>query len=351
MGARVSICAGAHAACCTGYVSVFQEQEVDIMRKFPKPRVFASRCLGLAKCRYNGVTIKNSVVNALGEHVEFVTVCPEVEIGLGVPREPIKIVSKAGKRKLVQPATGLDVSGKMEEFSEGYLGKLGEVDGFILKGRSPSCGLFDVKEYSGVERGTSRGKNFSGFFGKKVMGMCPNTPWEDEGRLLNGEIRGCFFKKIFTLARFREMKQKRKMKDLAEFHEKHKLLLLAFGQEGMGKLGGVAANRKKLGFEEAAKEYEMEMRRLFRNGICKKSAANSLMHAFGYFKKGLGREEKKFFLQTLEEYMNGKVLISAPRSLIWSWVLRFDEEYLREQVFFEPYPKELVMAENRVYMG
>ncbi|MBD3398350.1 DUF1722 domain-containing protein, partial [Candidatus Micrarchaeota archaeon] len=253
------------------------------MVQSPKPRIFASRCLGFSKCRYNGITIKNSVVDALRKHVDFVNACPEVEIGLGVPRKPIKIVGKAGKRKLVQPATGLDVSRKMEEFSGKYLEKLGEVDGFILKGKSPSCGLFDVKEYSGVEGRASKGRKFSGFFGKKVMEMYPDAPWEDEGRLLNGEIRECFFKKIFTLARFREMKQERKMKDLAEFHEKHKLLLLAFGQEGMGKLGRVAANRKKLGFEEAAKEYEMEMRRLFRNGICKKSAANSLMHAFGYF--------------------------------------------------------------------
>lgn len=322
-----------------------------MMKEFPKPRIFASRCLGFAKCRYNGVAIKNSVVDALEKHAEFVTVCPEVEIGLGVPREPIKIVNRKGRRKLVQPATGKDVSGKMNEFSEEYLGELGEVDGFILKGKSPSCGLFDVKEHTGVEGGTSKGRKFSGFFGKKVMGIYPDTPWEDDGRLLSGEIRGSFFKKIFTLARFRGVKKAEKMRGLVEFHDKHKLLLMAFGQKRMEKLGRIAANRRKEREGGVIKKYGEELRKTLKSGITRKSAANVLMHAFGYFKKELGRDEKDFFLETLKNYRRGKMLISAPRGLIWSWVLRFNQEYLKGQVFFEPYPKELVMAENRVYMG
>ncbi len=322
-----------------------------MMEKFPRPRIFASRCLGFAKCRYNGVNINSSVVDALRGHVEFFTVCPEVEIGLGVPREPIKIVSNKRERRLVQPATGKDVSRKMEEFSGEYLENLGEVEGFILKGKSPSCGLFDVKEYSGVEGGASKGRKFSGFFGKRIMGRHPDIPWEDEGRLLNGEIRGCFFKKIFTLAKFREMRKKRKTKGLVDFHEKHKLLLMAFGQRRMEGLGRIAANKENEGAGETIEKYGKELRKTLKRGINRKSAANVLMHAFGYFKTELGREEKKFFLETLEKYRKGKVLISVPRGLIWAWVLRFNQEYLKEQIFFEPYPQELVLSENQVYMG
>ena len=318
--------------------------------KFAKPRVFASKCLGFAKCRYNGATMPSSIVEAMKKHVEFVTACPEMEIGLGVPREPIKIISKGGRRRLVQPATGLDFSEKMDEFAKGYLQGLGEVDGFILKGKSPSCGLFDVKEYSGVDGGTSKGRKFSGFFGKKIMETYRDTPWEDEARLLNGEIRGCFFKKIFTLARFREMKKARKMKGLVEFHEKHKLLLMAFSQEGMRSLGKIAAGDGDSGFWETAETYERGMRRLFGQGMCAKTAANALLHAFGYFKKGLDAKEKKFFLEIMEEYRKGRVMLGVPKSLIWSWALRFNQEYLERQVFFEPYPKELVIAENLVYV-
>ena len=114
---------------------------------FARPRLCVSKCLGFAACRWNGAAIQDDFVKSLKNYVDFVTVCPEVEIGLGVPRDPIRIVGKPESLRLVQPATGRDVSGKMKAFAKKFLMSLDKVDGFIMKDRSPSCGLGNVKVY------------------------------------------------------------------------------------------------------------------------------------------------------------------------------------------------------------
>ena len=117
------------------------------MKREDKPNVVVSRCLGFDACRYNGQIIPDKFVDKLREYVNFTHVCPEVAIGLGVPREPIRIVQKDGKRRLLQPATGRDISEEINSFAEGFLAELTDIDGFILMNRSPSCGIKDVRIY------------------------------------------------------------------------------------------------------------------------------------------------------------------------------------------------------------
>jgi len=112
---------------------------------YPRPRIGISRCIELDHCRYNGDSIGSEFVRRLQDHVDLVPVCPEVGIGLGVPRDPIRIVVRGGGRHLVQPSTGRDVTASMISFTDGFLDQLGEVEGFILKSRSPSCGAYDVR--------------------------------------------------------------------------------------------------------------------------------------------------------------------------------------------------------------
>ncbi|RMF90465.1 MAG: DUF523 domain-containing protein, partial [Nitrospinota bacterium] len=123
------------------------------MTEESKPVVVISKCLEIAPCRYNGEMITDSFVQKLAPHVTFIPVCPEVEIGLGVPRHPIRLVTSQGETRLIQPATGQDLSASMQAFSRDFLSTLDEVDGFILKSRSPSCGLRDSKRYPTVEKG------------------------------------------------------------------------------------------------------------------------------------------------------------------------------------------------------
>src|ERR1700722_912791 len=110
----------------------------------PKPRIVISKCIGFEACRYNGEIVEDKFVHRLAGHVEFICVCPEVEIGLGTPREAVRIVSAGDEFKLIQPASGLDLTRKMRAFTGDFLSSLGDVDGFILKTRSPSCGISEV---------------------------------------------------------------------------------------------------------------------------------------------------------------------------------------------------------------
>lgn len=138
------------------------------MRQFAKPIIVVSKCLEFDACRYNGEMVPDLTIRNLQPFVTFIPVCPEVEIGLGTPRETIRIVEKNGANRLVQPSIREDVTEKMNEFSNAFLQTLPEVDGFILKNRSPSCGTRDVKIYSGFEKGPVKGKG-TGLFGGAVI--------------------------------------------------------------------------------------------------------------------------------------------------------------------------------------
>lgn len=198
------------------------------MRSFSKPSVIVSKCLEFDACRYNGQLISDGFVRNLQKFVRFIPVCPEVEIGLGIPREPIRIVLKGESLRLQQPATGLDLTKEMTDFAHTYLDALRDVDGFILKSRSPSCGPKDVKVYT--EGSIPAGKN-SGLFAQEVLARFSNLAIEDEGRLRNFAIREHFLTKLFTLASFRRVKKQGTMKSLVLFQSENKLLLMSYNQK------------------------------------------------------------------------------------------------------------------------
>jgi len=214
------------------------------VNNFYRPRIIVSKCLEFESCRYNGQMIPDEFVSKLKKNVDFIPVCPEVEIGLGVPRNPIRIVNTDGKNILYQPATGMDVTKKMEKFISGFIAHTGSVDGFILKHISPSCGISDVKIYSGMNN-NSKFSNGPGFFGEAVLENYKNTAVENEERLKNFSIREHFLTRIFASARFQEMKQKKSMNELVTFHTHQKLLLMGYNQSKMRELGRIIANKEK----------------------------------------------------------------------------------------------------------
>jgi uncharacterized protein YbgA (DUF1722 family)/uncharacterized protein YbbK (DUF523 family) len=285
--------------------------------------------------------IRDDFVAKLGRHVEFVKVCPEMEIGLGVPRHPIRVVLANGERRLLQPSTDRDVSEPMREFCERFLGGLGEVDGFILKSRSPSCGFKDVKIHgeSGMVLPSIKRH---GFFGGAVVERFPNRATEDEGRLKNYLIRERFLSLLFALARFRATEAERAVGRLVEFHARNKLLLLAYSETVMRELGRIVANPGRRPPAVVFADYGALLPTAFRSPPKYSAAINVLDHARGYFKDGLSREEKAHFSATLESYRAGRVPLSVPSGIVRSWVARFGEEYLADQTFFAPYPHDLV---------
>jgi uncharacterized protein YbgA (DUF1722 family)/uncharacterized protein YbbK (DUF523 family) len=309
--------------------------------KHPKPIVVLSKCLELEACRYNGQKIRAPFVLQLMPFVETKPVCPEVEIGLGIPRDPIRLVTLEGAQRLVQPTTERDVTQEMSEFSERYLGSLKDVDGVILKSRSPSCGIKDTKIYSG-EGGTQPSERGPGMFGGAVLERFPRAAVEDEGRLTNFRIRHHFLTKLFALAALRGVREAASMAALVEFHSEYKFVLMANHQAELKALGRIVANPDKRPFSVVIADYEEHLAHSLARPARPKSDLNVLMHALGYVSEGLRSGEKRHFLGLLDEYRDGRATLAAPLAVLQSWIVRFEEPYLARQRYLEPYPPELM---------
>ncbi|HOT90959.1 MAG TPA: DUF523 and DUF1722 domain-containing protein [Anaerolineae bacterium] len=312
------------------------------MKTFPRPTIVISKCLGFAACRYNGVTIPDAFVKQLEPYVTYLPVCAEMEIGLGVPRDPIRVVLVNDEPRLLQPATGADVTEKMRAFATTYLAALKDVDGFILKGRSPSCGIKDVKVYRGTEKGAASTNKGRGFFAQAVLERYGHLPVEEEGRLTNFTIREHFLTALFTLADFRAVKASGAMRELVRFHTDNKLLLMAYNESQYRLMGPIVANREKKPPAEVIATYEMHLWKALARPARRTAGINVLMHALGYFSDKLTSDEKAYFLDALQKYRDEKVPLSVPVSLLGVWIARFKEPYLARQTFFAPYPESLI---------
>jgi uncharacterized protein YbgA (DUF1722 family)/uncharacterized protein YbbK (DUF523 family) len=311
------------------------------MRNFPKPVVITSRCFEFDACRYNGQMIPNNFVQALEPWVEFRPVCPELEIGLGVPRDPVRIVRTGGGRSLVQPFTGRDLTSLMRKFSEAFLSSITDADGFILKSHSPSCGIRDAKEFAGAGNENASGKG-PGLFSESVLSKFPGLAVEDEGRLRNFRLREHFLTKLYTLARWRGVKREGTLGALVSFHTENKFLLMSHSQKEMRALGRVTANAEVKNAGNVIAEYDETLIRAISSPQRRPSAINTLMHALGYFKDSLSGREKAYFLALLLDYRNKRIPLSAVLTVLESWVIKYEQDYLARQTFFEPYPRELM---------
>jgi len=311
--------------------------------------------------------IDDEFVESLKPFVDFLTVCPEVEIGLGVPREPIRIVSLKKDLHLIQPATKRDVTREMREFSNTFLARLKEIDGFILKSRSPSCGIRDVKIYPDAEKNSALGRGV-GFFGGAVFEHYPSNPVEDEGRLENWRIRERFLTTIFALARLRAASRGLEIGNLVQFHTQHKLLLVANSRNEMRILGKIVANHVKRSAVDLFTLYRNHLLQALSKPSRFTSNINVLMHAIGYFKDKLNPKEKRHFLNSLGKYRDSKLPLSALLAIVNSWIARFHEcvslrpkapwgdtgvsernernlslrdTDMESQIYFKPYPEGL----------
>jgi len=310
------------------------------MSTHPRPALVISKCLELDACRYNGQLIRAPIILTLMPFVELRAVCPEVEVGLGIPRDPIRLVSIRGARRLVQPSTGRDVTEPMRQFAHDYLGSLGDVDGFVLKSRSPSCGIKDTKIYSG-DAGDQPSDRGPGMFGSAVLERFPRAAIEDEGRLTNFRLRHHFLTKLFANAALRMVRESGTMRALVQFHAEQKLTLMAYHQQRMRELGRLVANREGKPFGEIVDAYAEGFAAALARPARSTANVNVLQHAMGYFSTRLRGSEKAHFLSVLEEYRVGRVPLSVPLAVLQAWIVRFEEPYLAQQRFLNPYPADL----------
>ncbi len=304
---------------------------------WPRPRVVVSACLGFEAVRYDGSLIPDEFVAALRAHVDFVPVCPEFAIGLGSPRPPVRLVESAGEVRLVQPATERDLTEAMAEFAQAFAATLGEVDGFILKNRSPTCGVKDARVYAAGGGGPLRRR--PGLFAAALAEAFPDVPMEDEGRLTNRELRANFLTRVFASARLRGL---RSLGDLVDFHTRYKFVLLAHNPRAARELGRwLASQAHVLSWPEAAAAYRRSFMAALQRPPTIGRFADVATHLYGFVSKQLSQRERAHFRNALAAYRRRALPAEAILTLLRSWAERFGVEYLAAQTLFEPYPPEL----------
>jgi uncharacterized protein YbbK (DUF523 family)/uncharacterized protein YbgA (DUF1722 family) len=282
-----------------------------------KPIVVVSSCLNSEKVRYNGQDVPSKIVSDLAPFVEYIKVCPETAIGLGVPREPIRIVKVGEELRLIQHTTDRDVTDDMNAYSKRFLESLDEVDGFIFKSRSPTMGLKDIRVYSGIAKGSSVIERCSGFFAGAAAEKYPGFPLEDEGRLMNKKIREHFLTRLFLFANYREAEKNGNLRD---FHEANTILFRFYDDEAAQKLDYSATDY----FE------------LIRQNVRKPPGSEQIYSFFRTFENSVSKKNEYQVL--MEKYRLNKVSFDTLKEVLG--LLVTDEEILRSS-FFNPFPLEL----------
>ena len=297
-----------------------------------KPGVVISACLNGFYNRYNGATVSDNEVNALKPLFNLVNVCPEVGIGLGVPRKTVRLVRIEDKLEVIQNETGLDVTRRLHDYSESFLSALEEADGFILKAKSPSCGVKSAKVFKDTEGKIILGKD-DGIFVRAAREKFPHLPIIDEGRLKNRNLRWLFLTRVFLHFRFQQAR--RKAGSLIEFHARAKYLFMSISQKDLRSLGKILAGHKKGSFKDTANVYEQIFYSLLTKPVRTSNLINALTHMFGYVSKKLNQKERNHFLRLVDEYKSGKTDLVTIIELLRSYGYRFGLPYLLNQFLLE----------------
>ena len=307
-----------------------------------------SSCLLGEKVRWNGDHKQNLYAKEiLGKFFDYVPVCPEVEVGMGVPRETVHLAGDKDSPRMVGTKTGTDWTIKMIRFSAGKVRELSSHDlsGFIFKKGSPSCGIERVSLYT--ESGNKANSMGQGLFARSFIEKFPLIPVEEEGRLNDFKIRENFIVRVFSYHRLQKLFQEGYTRGaLVNFHTQHKFLLLSHNRKHYNTLGRLVAEAKKVSPRELRAHYsEIFMEALTFRSTAKKNT-DALMHILGFLKKILTKEEKKDILSTIEDYRNELVPLIVPITLLRHHVKKYDITYLLDQVYLNPHPKELMLRNH-----
>jgi len=312
-----------------------------------KPRIGISSCLLGIKVRHDGGHKHDVLITqTLGRHVEWVPVCPEFEVGMGVPREAVRLVGSPANPKMIADKSGKDWTLEMQSYANKRVRKLKDMDlsGYILKKNSPSCGMERVRIYGpkGVPYRQGRG-----LFAQALMTKLPLLPVEEEGRLYDPGLRENFIERVFGYHRWQTLvSDGRSIKRLVDFYSQEKLLLFAHSEAHMRRLGRIVAQAKKVSFGAAMEEYG----RLFMEALGHRATArkntNVLQHMLGYFSKQLSSDERNALLGVIGDYKRSLVPLVVPLTLIRHYADKYDIAHLRGQSYLQPHPKELMLRNH-----
>ncbi len=286
------------------------------------------------------------LTGTFGRFVEWVPVCPEVEAGLGTPREAMRLVRTKDGVRLLTVKTVRDLTATLDEYAERRVTELEAEDlcGYVLKKNSPSCGLERVKVYGphSVPAKSGRGR-----FAAKLLERFPDLPVEEEGRLSDPRLRENFVERVFCYWRLRELLGGRwNLGELVRFHTAHKLILMAHSPEAYQQLGRLVARAAALPHDELERRYTRRFMAALTVMATRRRHTNVLQHMAGYFKDHLDRDAKGELLAAIEDYRRELVPLIVPMTLLRHHVRTHDVSYLAGQLYLEPHPKELMLRNH-----
>lgn len=303
-------------------------------------KIGVSSCIMGNLCRYDGKGSKDSfVMDELSQHFELVGYCPEAPI-FGTPRDTIRLVEVDKEIRVHIGKSGEDVTKVLEESSQHFAqeAKKDRLCGFVLKSKSPTCGMERVKVYQA--NNPYNEKKGVGFFAKALREVYPYLPIEEEGRLNDPWLKENFLMQVFAYQDFYEFLDKDpSFKELVAFHTSYKYLIYAKSQESYKILGNIVANREKQKTSLVLKAYEEAFLQTINQKSTINKTYNILTHILGYFKKRISKEEKEHILMACDEYKEGIIPLIAVIKLLNLYVKKFDDTYLKNQKFLNPYPK------------
>lgn len=306
-----------------------------------------SACLLGEEVRYDGGHQKDSyVTGVLSHHFSWVSVCPEMEIGLGAPRETLRLVGDPRAPRMVGTKSGADHTDRMNAYAARRTGELARagLSGYVLKRASPSCGMERVKVYT--EAG-SPGPTGSGLFARALLDAFPLLPVEEEGRLNDPVLRDNFVTRVFAYRRLTALRESAPGPgEIVEFHTAHKYLLLAHSEPHYRRMGRLVAAVKTTPRDRFLDDYGATFMQALMVHATTKKHVNVLQHIMGFFKTDLTAGDKRELLGVIGDFARGLVPLIVPVTLVNHYVAHFDVAYIADQVYLRPHPKELMLRNH-----
>ena len=310
-------------------------------------KVGISSCLLGKKVRYDsGHKRDRYLTDILADYFEFVLVCPEVEVGMGVPRESVRLIGNPESPRIVGNKTGEDWTDRMQTLMNKRTHELDkkQLSGFILKKDSPSCGMERVKIYSDKGMAVRKAR---GLWGAAVLAMNPLLPVEEEGRLNDLPIRDNFIVRVFAYNRVLNLFHDNYTRGaVVEFHSRHKYLLLSHSPKHYKLLGQLVADIKKYTPAQMRDQYSALFMEALKLRATVKKNVNVLQHILGYLKKHLDAREKADILKVINDYHRELVPLIVPITLLRHYINKFEIEYIQNQYYLQPHPKELMLRNH-----
>ena len=304
-----------------------------------------SRCLLGEEVRYNGGhKLSRYCRDHLGNYFEFIDRCPEVEIGMGIPREPIRLVEHGTENvpdiRIVEiKDSSKDYTAPLAALVDLTMKQLEPVCGFIFMQNSPSCGAYKVKAYH--PNGNVQHTNGRGAFAGRLMDMMPWLPVEESGRLMDAHLRENFVTRVFVLYEWTQIQSDAlRRKDIIDFHARQKYLVLAHSQKHYRLLGKLLARAGKYSIESLVFRYRNILMHGLKQMSGRKGNTNALQHMQGYLKDKLNKQSKADLSNVIDSYRLGEVPLIAPLTLLRHYA-ELAGDYYAAQSFLAAHPKEL----------